>query len=137
MIIALYLLQYKEENFASVSYGLIMEGDKYELTVYSDIGKYSLGAPILNISSNKVIGICKEFIKDPLNRKGINFKYIIKEYRQDGKKEKSIEKKNEIRLSIKVGNTDTIKKVHFMYNNIKILRMKILTRIWRDLNQAA
>jgi len=119
---SIYLLQYKEENNASVSYGLIMEGDGYELTIYSDIGKCSLGAPILNLSTNKVIGICKEFTKEPFNRKGYNFKYIMKEYKQDDKNEKkkeNIEKKNEIRLSIKVGNTDTLKKIHFMYNNIK------------------
>ena len=116
---SIYLLQYKEENIASVSYGLIMEGDQYELTIYSDIGTCSLGAPILNMSTNKVIGICKDFVKEPLKRKGINFKGIMKKYRQNNKKEKNIEKKNEIRLSIKVGNTDTIKKVYFMYNNIK------------------
>ena len=74
-----------------------MEGDGYELTIYSDIGKCSLGAPILNLSTNKVIGICKEFTKEPFNRKGYNFKYIMKEYKQDDKNEKkkeNIEKKN-------------------------------------------
>ena len=35
----IYVLQYKEENKASVSYGLIIEVVGNEITIYNDIGK--------------------------------------------------------------------------------------------------
>ena len=117
---SIYILQYKDGNMASVSYGLIIEGVGNVITIYSDIGKCSLGSPILNLSTNKVIGICKEFTKDSIDRRGINFKYIMKECFLKNKKEVFKNKNiNEIRIALKVEKEDLNKRIYFMYNNSK------------------
>ena len=117
---SIYVLQYKNENNASVSYGLITESEGYEISIYSDINLSSLGAPIINLSTNKVIGICKELLMDPLNRKGINFKYVIKESKQNNLQNEIIEEiNNEIRIGIKVENNDINQKIYYMFNIFK------------------
>lgn len=72
---SIYVLHYKEENKASVSYGLIAETIGNEIIIYCDINQSSIGAPILNLTNNKIIGICKEITKDSSDRKGVIFKY--------------------------------------------------------------
>ena len=111
---SIYVLQYKDENQASVSYGLIVEAGGNEITIYNDIGKCSLGSPILNLSTNKVIGICKEFTKDSTERKGINFKYVMRElFKHKIPKNNLI---NEIKIAIKVEKEDINKRIYYMYN---------------------
>ena len=114
---SIYVLQYKEENRASVSYGLILEDGGNEIKIYSDISECSLGAPILNLTNNKVIGICKEFTNYSIDRKGINFKYVIRHIMENvHKNEINNENKNELIIGIKVENSDINKEIHFMYN---------------------
>jgi len=118
---SIYILQYKIEEEASVSYGLFVDGDRNEIFIYSDIGECSLGAPILNLLTNKVIGICKGYTRDQPNKKGINFKYIIEEFKQVNKFDDKVPinvKKNEIRVSLKI-DKDISQKVYFMYNSSK------------------
>ena len=69
-------MQYKIEKEASVSYGVNMGGDVNKISIDSDMDICSLGAPILNLTTNKVIGVCKGFVKDKINGMGINFKYV-------------------------------------------------------------
>jgi len=117
---SIYVLQYKEKNKASVSYGLILEDVGNEIKIYSDISQCSLGAPILNLTNNKVIGICKEFTKYSIDRKGINFKYVIRHIMESvDKNQIKNEKKNEIIIGIKVENSDINQEIHFMYNIFK------------------
>ena len=117
---SIYVLQYKNKGDASVSYGLITEGDGYGISIYSDININSLGAPILNLSTNKVIGICKELIKEPLNRKGLNFKYVIQELKLNSSKNEIInEANNEIIIRIKVDKNDINQKINYFFNILK------------------
>ena len=112
----LYILQYKIEKEASVSYGVNMGGDVNKISIDSDMDICSLGAPILNLTTNKVIGVCKGFVKDKINGMGINFKYVIEELiikiNNANKNEIKIdnESQNEILISIKIDKNDINKK---------------------------
>ena len=102
----IYVLQYKEENEASVSYGLTLETSGNEIAINREIGECSIGAPILNLSTNKVIGICKGIPKESLTIKGLNFKYIMNEFHS----------KNEIKITFNIEKEDLGKKIYYMYN---------------------
>ena len=116
---SVYVLQYKEENKASVSYGVILEIYGNELTINNDIGECSLGAPILNLSNNKVIGICNGFKKESFKRKGLNFKYIMNEFNP----KKEIEVENEIKITFNIEKEDVGKQIYFMYNIFKNMNL--------------
>ena len=104
---SIYVLQYKEENQASVSYGLILDIVGNEITINNDIGEGSLGAPILNLSTNKVIGICKGITtKGSLIRKDFNFNHKMDESYP----------KNEIKVTFNIQQEDIGKKIYYMYN---------------------
>ena len=104
---SIYVLQYKEENQASVSYGLILDIVGNEITINNDIGEGSLGAPILNLSTNKVIGICQGITaKGSLIRKDFNFNYKMPESYP----------KNEIKVTFNIQQEDIGKKIYYMYN---------------------
>lgn len=75
---SLYVLQYPHGEEASVSYGLLTSIDKAEIKHKCSTEKGSSGSPILNLKTNKVIGMHKEgstvfnfnigtFLKYPLN----------------------------------------------------------------------
>ena len=57
---SIYVLHYPDGKNANVSYGLINNINKYNINHNCRIDKYSLGSPILNLKSKKVIGIHKE-----------------------------------------------------------------------------
>ena len=93
---SIYIIQYPKfgkEQKAAVSYGLAKEIEDYDLINYCSTGSGSIGAPILNLSNNKVIGMHKTSNKSGCN-KGIALKYPINEY---------LENKNLIKLDIIVG----------------------------------
>ena len=54
---SIYALHYPNENNANVSYGLINNINNYNINHNCSIDKFSIGSPILNLQSNKVIGI--------------------------------------------------------------------------------
>ena len=78
----IYILHYPKYNnsiMASVSYGILENNDNISFNFYCNIGKDSIGFPILNLSSNKLIGIIKETKEFNYNT-GIILKNIIKEF---------------------------------------------------------
>ncbi len=76
-----YIIQYPKiltQQKAAVSYGIVKEIDDYEIIHFCYTESGSSGAPILNLSNNKVIGIHREsstklncnkgtFLKKPIN----------------------------------------------------------------------
>ena len=54
---SIYLLHYPNEKNACVSYGLLHNIDKYNINYNCSIDNGSFGSPILNLQTNKVIGI--------------------------------------------------------------------------------
>ena len=78
----IYILQYPENKDAKVYYGKIIElKNEYDFTYKCNIKYGSAGAPILQLSSNKVIGIqginLGTFLKYPLKSNEINIKIKI------------------------------------------------------------
>ena len=61
---SIYILHYPMGDKISVSYGLgIEKNEKYDIKHLCDTTTCSSGGPILNLSTNKVIGIHKGFVK--------------------------------------------------------------------------
>ena len=85
---SIYILHYQKfnnEHFAAVSYGILDNMDDNNLKLYCNTGINSKGAPILRLSSNKVIGVLKENIQFNYNS-GIILKKSIDEFLNNIKK---------------------------------------------------
>ena len=77
---SIYILQYLNGGKAIVSYGLLNELNGFNMNNICYINNGSNGAPILNLTNNKVFGISLE-TKENLNfNKGIFLKYPIEEF---------------------------------------------------------
>ena len=78
----IYILHYPKYNncrMVSVSYGILEKNNNINFNFYCNIGKDSIGSPILNLSNNKLIGIFKE--NNELNyNTGIILRNIIEEF---------------------------------------------------------
>ena len=78
----MYIIQYPEGKL-SVSYGilnLIYEDKKYNFNHFCSTKKGSSGSPILNIATNKIIGIHKESSEVHNFNRGTFLNYPIKEF---------------------------------------------------------
>ena len=78
---SIYILQYLFSETASVSYGILNEfnGFNFKHICFAESG--SKGAPILNLSNNKVIGISKELKENISFNFGVILKDPIEEYK--------------------------------------------------------
>ena len=83
---SIYILQYPDGNETSVSYGIIeKKEDEYEFRHLCRTKTGSSGAPILNLKTNKIIGIhCGQYRFEDFNS-GIFLNEPIKEFQQDKK----------------------------------------------------
>ena len=78
----MYIIQYPEGKL-SVSYGIlnsIYEDKKYNFNHFCSTKKGSSGSPILNIATNKIIGIHKESSELHNFNRGTFLNYPIKEF---------------------------------------------------------
>ena len=100
---SIYTLHYpkssSEESKALVSYGIVREinSDNYDIIHYSCKSSGSSGAPLLMLSSNKVIGIHREAMARYKFNKGTFLKFPINEYLEN----KNIIKNNKKELTKK------------------------------------
>ena len=76
---SIYILQYLNGGKASVSYGNLNQLNGYNINHSCFINSGSNGAPILNLTNNKVIGITLE-TPGMLNINGIILKNSIEDY---------------------------------------------------------
>ena len=84
---SIYILQYPDGKYASVSYGIIekINESEYDFTHLCSTSKGSSGSPILNLETNDVIGIHNKAYKNFDNQEndfngGIFLKESIKEF---------------------------------------------------------
>ena len=128
--ISSYIIQYNNDEKSSVSFGIINNIDNYNIIHYCRTESEVLGAPLLNLSNNKIIGICRQgsqnnfskitFLKDPINE-FINIykneKQLIKpNFFNDFKNSKIIEKEEDYNFIIKaILNKADIKKINLLY----------------------
>ena len=94
---SLYILHYPNGNKASVSYGYgIVKENNYDIKHLCNTLPGSSGGPILNLQSNKIIGIHKAHIK-----KG-NQSFNIGTFLKFPLNEINVKKINEIRMKLKI-----------------------------------
>ena len=86
---SIYILHYPSNSDILVSYGLLKDINKKEIThlCYTDNG--SSGSPILSLESLKVIGIHKGGSKQFNFNKGIFIQYVLKEFNNFEKSKKN------------------------------------------------
>jgi len=117
---SLYVLQYPQGRNASVSYGILTSLDKYEIKHICSTENGSSGSPILNLKSNKVIGIHKEGSINFEFNKGTYLKYILIDFIQ-----KNTNKINENQYSIINNNNVNIQNNYENYNKMYINNFNI------------
>ena len=109
---SLYILHYPNSLMTSVSFGygiLPSNNNKYDIEHKCNTSIGSSGGPILNLSTNKVIGIHKGYV----SKKGFNIGTFLK-YPLNSLK-------NEIRMKIKISKNDINKKIYIFNRNNSIL----------------
>ena len=136
---SIYILHYPNDDKAHVSFGYgIQKLDEYYIKHLCNTEHCSSGSPILNLKTNKVIGIHsgaimnknKEIdynigilLKYPLNK--LIKTYKIKDSKEIIKTKESINKINEIKIFVKIKKDDINKDIYFLdntdgtYNDIK------------------
>ena len=119
-------MHYSKEGRACVSYGILKEITDFNLFHLCSTEKGSSGSPILNMESNKVIGIHKEgfinfnfnkgtFLKIPIEefKNNVKFKLLNKNF------DNILEKKEIILFSNK---DNLIKKDTIIFNKYKVIK---------------
>ena len=121
---SIYILHYPTEDKISVSFGFCIKNfdNNYNIKHFCNVKQSSSGCPILNLSTNKVIGIheCSNLNLNNRNiyNKGTLLKYPLKEM-----------KRNEIKMEIKINKEDINKTIYFLDNTKK-------HRYLNDLNES-
>ena len=128
---SIYILHYPKGDKACVSYGYGFSKSKEnnDFVYKCDINSGSLGAPILNIATNKVIGINKgiisnneyikgTFLKYPLNELNIKKSNPNNDILINNETNKTLVSMNEIRIEVKINKEDINKNIHFLDNTV-------------------
>ena len=125
-----YIIQYNNDEKASVSFGIINNIDNYNIIHFCRTESEVLGAPLLNLSNNKIIGVCRQgsqnnfskctFLKDPINEFIKIYKnktQLIKpNFLNDFKNSKIIEKEEDYNFIIQaILNKVDIKEINLLY----------------------
>ena len=145
---SIYILHYPSGNKAHVSFGYGIEENKeceYYINHFCNTEHCSSGSPILNLETNKVIGIHSGFInKESKFNLGILLKYPLNElnmnktYETKKRKEVKPVRKNEIKKEEKQRmniNKENIKKNELL-NQIKTNEIKLEVKINKnDINR--
>ena len=108
---SIYILNYPNGNKASVSYGFGIEKiNNYDIKHLCNTESGSSGGPILNLQSNKIIGMHKGFIKKGNNHFNIGtfIKFPLHEINNN--------KINGIQIKIKIKKEDINKEIYFLDN---------------------
>ena len=105
---SIYILHYPNGNKASVSYGYGIEKiNDCDIKHLCNTLPGSSGGPILNLQSNKIIGIHKGYINNKSFNIGTFIKFPLNEINKVN---------NEIRMKIKINNKDINKDIYFLDN---------------------
>ena len=121
--ISVYILQYPKGKNAMVSYGILNQFNNYNINHTGSTDDGSSGSPILNLESNKVIGIHKEG-SVPFNfNKGIFLKLPLIEFikqikNSNNKINESINNNMMIGSNISINNNNQFSMINNINNNI-------------------
>ena len=107
----IYIINYKNENDITVSYGKIHSINDKEINYLSCRNLFNYCFPIFNLDNNKLIGFCMN--RSSFYNKGIFSKFLInefiKEYRINIKN-----KENNIDIFVNINKKDINKKIYFL-----------------------
>ena len=117
-MILIIFLQYPQGKNAAVSYGLLTSIDKYEIKYTCSTENDSSGSPILNLETNKVIGIHKGGSINFKFNKGTYLKYILIDFIQNNKNKIKEKQYNINNNNVNIHNNDN-------YNNMNLNNFNI------------
>ena len=105
---SIYILHYPKGDKVHVSYGYgIQKLDEYYIKHLCNTESCSSGSPIMNLKTNKVIGIHSGFInKEPKYNIGVLLKYPLND----------LNKNNEIKITVQINKNDINKDIYFLDN---------------------
>lgn len=127
---SIYIIQYSENQKASVSFGILKEIREYNILHTCGTDNVSSGSPILDLLSKKIIGIHKEgeyyfnyngtILKYPIN-KIINFNKIKNNNNKIDNIKKNIISKNDLYHNLDLGDIYKINNNNYFnyYNQIQ------------------
>ena len=144
---SIYILHYPKGDKACVSYGYgFSESKENNNFIYNcDFNSGSSGAPILNLSTNKVIGINKGILSNNNYIKGTFLKYPLNELNIIKKSQtknnnlikneiiKNFDGLNEIRMEVKINKEDINKNIYFLDNTVFNSYLKELNQLNTEL----
>jgi surface protein len=113
---SIYILHYPKDGNISVSYGYgIQKDNEYNIKHLCNTNFCSSGSPILNLTTNKVIGIHSGYIN---KKSGANNKTSKKEnqYNIGTLLKYPLKQINEIKLEVKINKGDINKDIYFLDN---------------------
>ena len=113
---SIYILHYPNDNNISVSYGYgITKNNEYDIKHKLHTDLCSSGGPILSLSTNKIIGIHKGFVRknNEIFNIGTYLKYPLDELN-----------KNEIKIQLKINKDDINKEIYFLDNTNRLIDSK-------------
>ena len=116
---SIYILHYPNNGNISVSFGYgINKNDEYDIKHLLSTDSGSSGEPILSLSTNKIIGIHKGFVrkKYEIFNIGTYLKYPLDELNKNNNSNKNNNIKNEIKIQLKINKDDINKKIYFLDN---------------------
>ena len=148
--ISIYIIQYPLGKQASVSYGLLNEINDYDIKHSCSTEHGSSGSPILNLLTNKIIGIHKKSLKSDNYNIGtllkfplidffnkFNLNYIINDS-NDLNNAQNVNNNNYDKNFSIINNTEFYKKLNDILNDIKIMYLipvKIMNIIFKFKNE--
>jgi len=105
---SIYILHYPKGDKVHVSFGYgIQKLDEYYIKHLCNTESCSSGSPIMNLKTNKVIGIHSGFInKEPKYNIGVLLKYPLND----------LNKNNEIKITVQINKNDINKDIYFLDN---------------------
>ena len=130
---SIYILQYPNNEMSSVSYGIIKGIDllnKYDISHLCCTEKGSSGSPIMNLSSNKLIGIHKGANNNFNFNKGALLLYPIKEFISQIKENKKGSNNSEPFFNFKI-------KFDFQYNCFGSYYQDKVSKLYMDIKKFA
>jgi len=113
---SLYILQYPQGKNAAVSYGLLTSIDKFEIKHKCSTENGSSGSPILNLETNKVIGIHKEGYTLFEFNKGTYLKYPLNDFIKKNKNNTKENTNNFSNIIFQLNNNMQNNNINFNQN---------------------
>ena len=129
---SIYILHYPNADKVSVSFGYgIQKLDAYSIKHFCNTQHCSSGSPILNLKTNKVVGIHSGAINNKNKERkcniGILLKYPLNELKTIKKKEIRPKNVNEIKLTVNINKDDINSDIYFLITQmVLIIKLSII-----------